>query len=591
MRGFAARRFAAGPHPEPEGVRSASLFFDRRQAVAKVGGDTVALRPYLVRRRRRARCQRRELRAGAGELIRRSSQIGQKIANRKEHFVERDREFAQVGIRRLDVFGKVAVRDFAHAGRAGRQVRSAAAPPPRSPRTPLGRGRGAPANPARCRCVRDGFDGSGRSEERNARGHAGDEQEERPRHRVGGAHVDPRVVQHRRRNDGHRDAGGKAQDRGRDRRDGHEQRLDRKARAEPRQRAPETGDGGDQRDANRTRPLLPDARKRVQHVGMDRRLLTRAANAPVAHFAVMRRLAVHFEDRIGIIHRAFGVETVFQSEGVAELVHALGQRSLEQQIRVGLGAVKLGAQAMERDGGDALLLVGIAVDEPMRRLVEVERGDREQRALTLGVTAQRPREQRRQEELVARRVERASRNRERAFDAHRREIAFFETETEPIKKRALDDVDRDYANLRLHLGARSSPPVAGKLVGASEAADMIVGIGMDLAEVERYRFDDRALAWFARKIYTEDEMRYARSKRNWPERLAGFFAAKEATRKAFGHAIPWRWVGVTHERSGKPGIALLGKAERLLALREIETIHLTITHTASTAAAVVILER
>ncbi|MGR4063975.1 MAG: holo-ACP synthase [Vulcanimicrobiaceae bacterium] len=120
---------------------------------------------------------------------------------------------------------------------------------------------------------------------------------------------------------------------------------------------------------------------------------------------------------------------------------------------------------------------------------------------------------------------------------------------------------------------------------------MIVGIGIDLAEVERYRFDDRALAWFSRKIYTEEEMRYAQSKRNWPERLAGFFAAKEATRKAFGHAIPWRWVGVTHEQSGKPAIALFGKARRLLAERKVHSIHLTITHTASTAAAVVILER
>jgi len=61
---------------------------------------------------------------------------------------------------------------------------------------------------------------------------------------------------------------------------------------------------------------------------------------------------------------------------------------------------------------------------------------------------------------------------------------------------------------------------------------MIVGIGIDLAEVERYRFDEARLAWFARKIYTGDEMRYAMRKRNWPERLAGFFAAKEATRKA-----------------------------------------------------------
>src|ERR1700756_4236837 len=110
---------------------------------------------------------------------------------------------------------------------------------------------------------------------------------------------------------------------------------------------------------------------------------------------------------------------------------------------------------------------------------------------------------------------------------------------------------------------------------------MIVGIGIDLAEVERYRFDEAARAWFARKVYTEYEMRYAMRKRNWPERLAGFYAAKEATRKAFGHAIPWRWVGVTHQRSGKPAIELLGDAGHLLAERDVNVVHLTITHTAS----------
>lgn len=114
---------------------------------------------------------------------------------------------------------------------------------------------------------------------------------------------------------------------------------------------------------------------------------------------------------------------------------------------------------------------------------------------------------------------------------------------------------------------------------------------MDLAEVERYRFDEQKLAWFARKVYTEEEMRYAMRKRNWPERLAGFFAAKEATRKAFGHAIPWRWVGVSHERSGKPIVRLYGKAEGLIAAREVNVVHLTITHTETMAAAVVILER
>jgi holo-[acyl-carrier protein] synthase len=118
----------------------------------------------------------------------------------------------------------------------------------------------------------------------------------------------------------------------------------------------------------------------------------------------------------------------------------------------------------------------------------------------------------------------------------------------------------------------------------------IVGIGMDVAEVARYEFDAAQLAWFARKIYTEEEMAYALRKRNRAERLAGFFAAKEATRKAFGHAIPWRHVGVSHERSGKPVIRLFGEWAALLQRRGVTAVHLTITHTASTAAAVVVLE-
>lgn len=119
----------------------------------------------------------------------------------------------------------------------------------------------------------------------------------------------------------------------------------------------------------------------------------------------------------------------------------------------------------------------------------------------------------------------------------------------------------------------------------------ILGIGMDLAEVARYEFDAAQLAWFARKVYTEEEMAYAMRKRNRAERLAGFFAAKEATRKAFGHAIPWRSVGVSHERSGKPIIVLYGESAELLERRGVTAVHLTITHTATMAAAVVILER
>jgi holo-[acyl-carrier protein] synthase len=122
------------------------------------------------------------------------------------------------------------------------------------------------------------------------------------------------------------------------------------------------------------------------------------------------------------------------------------------------------------------------------------------------------------------------------------------------------------------------------------AFQLIIGIGTDLAEVDRYRFDERALAWFARKVYTEEEMAYAMRKRNWPERLAGFFAAKESARKAFGHAIPWRLVGVSHERSGKPILRFYADAERLPRERNVTAIHVSITHTATMASAIVVLE-
>jgi holo-[acyl-carrier protein] synthase len=119
---------------------------------------------------------------------------------------------------------------------------------------------------------------------------------------------------------------------------------------------------------------------------------------------------------------------------------------------------------------------------------------------------------------------------------------------------------------------------------------MIIGIGLDVADISRYRFNEERLSWFGRRVYTDEEFAYAMRGRDRPERLAGFFAAKEATRKAFGCAIPWRDVGVTHERSGKPAIVLRGGSAGLAGRMRVERIHLTITHSAGVAAAMVVLE-
>ncbi len=119
---------------------------------------------------------------------------------------------------------------------------------------------------------------------------------------------------------------------------------------------------------------------------------------------------------------------------------------------------------------------------------------------------------------------------------------------------------------------------------------MIIGIGTDIAEVDRFQFDAEQMKRFGKKVFTEEEMIHARKHRHPQERLAGAFAAKEATRKAFGHAIPWRSIGVRHERSGKPYVELSGRAAQLIPARGVRRMHLTISHSKHSAVATVILE-
>src|SRR5215470_3169507 len=133
-----------------------------------------------------------------------------------------------------------------------------------------------------------------------------------------------------------------------------------------------------------------------------------------------------------------------------------------------------------------------------------------------------------------------------------------ETGSQTFAEFSSDGVDGDKPDL-FH-GTFPSTPHCEVLrtIRALELHDMIIGLGMDVAEVERFNFSTAQLERFARK--------------------------------AFGHAIPWRQVGVRHERSGRPYVALSGGAERLTTLRGVSRMHLTISHSRSTAVATVILE-
>jgi holo-[acyl-carrier protein] synthase len=125
---------------------------------------------------------------------------------------------------------------------------------------------------------------------------------------------------------------------------------------------------------------------------------------------------------------------------------------------------------------------------------------------------------------------------------------------------------------------------------------MIVGVGIDLVEVQRIenawkRFGDR----FVNRILLPDEIAYCVSHKNPGPFLAARFAAKEAISKAFGTGIGpslgWHDMEVRHKESGAPYVALHGKGQQLFADHKANQIHLSLTHTATNAAAVAVLER
>jgi len=124
---------------------------------------------------------------------------------------------------------------------------------------------------------------------------------------------------------------------------------------------------------------------------------------------------------------------------------------------------------------------------------------------------------------------------------------------------------------------------------------VIVGIGIDLAEVSRIREAiERHGQRFIQRIYTEKEIAYVERKANKYERYAARFAAKEAGMKAVGtgwkRGVRWRDFEVTNLPSGRPTLQLHGEAARFAEHLGVRNIALSITHTASEGMAIVILE-
>jgi holo-[acyl-carrier protein] synthase len=124
---------------------------------------------------------------------------------------------------------------------------------------------------------------------------------------------------------------------------------------------------------------------------------------------------------------------------------------------------------------------------------------------------------------------------------------------------------------------------------------MIVGTGVDLAEVPRIRASiERYGAKFVERIYTPAEIAYVERKANRFERFAARFAAKEAGMKAIGtgwrHGVRWQDFEVANLPSGKPTLLLHGVAAQVALRLGVRHVALSMTHTAELGMAHVILE-
>ncbi len=124
----------------------------------------------------------------------------------------------------------------------------------------------------------------------------------------------------------------------------------------------------------------------------------------------------------------------------------------------------------------------------------------------------------------------------------------------------------------------------------------VVGVGIDLVELERVRrmvaqYGERLL----RRVLTPAEREYAMRHADPVPPIAARLAAKEAAFKALsglpgGRAASWLDLEVVRGPEGAPSLALHGRAAEIRQARPGLVVHLSLTHSEHSAAAVAVAE-
>jgi holo-[acyl-carrier protein] synthase len=124
----------------------------------------------------------------------------------------------------------------------------------------------------------------------------------------------------------------------------------------------------------------------------------------------------------------------------------------------------------------------------------------------------------------------------------------------------------------------------------------VIGVGIDLVDLERVKAlltnkGDHAMT----RLFTESEREYLASRPDPTGHAAARIAAKEAVYKAMqslpeARGVGWREIEVSRDLEGRPAIRLHGLAERLS--REVGglRIQVSLTHSATSAGAIAVVE-
>ncbi|WGX76409.1 holo-ACP synthase [Paraclostridium bifermentans] len=116
----------------------------------------------------------------------------------------------------------------------------------------------------------------------------------------------------------------------------------------------------------------------------------------------------------------------------------------------------------------------------------------------------------------------------------------------------------------------------------------ILGIGIDIVEIERIENILKNKKRFLNKIFTNEEIKYFESKSFRAETIAGNFSAKEAISKAFGTGIKnfnFDDIEVLRDKNGKPIVKTYNNLRQMCIDYNVLEIQVSISHSENYAVA------